>query len=51
MIFDIGVLGRYCIDTALLVVIHIPYTQKWARGFREPSRYNAFANVCNWKIY
>ncbi len=29
----------YCIGTALLVIIHIPHTQKWARGFTEPSRY------------
>ena len=26
-------------NKALLVIIHIPSTQKWARGFTEPSRY------------
>ena len=35
--------------SALLVIIHVPKIQKWARGFTEPSRYNAVANVCNWK--
>ena len=39
MIIGFGVWVLYFIDTALLVVIHIPYTQKWARGFTEPSRY------------
>ena len=34
-----GVLVHIFMVTTLLVVIHIPYTQKWARGFTEPSRY------------
>ena len=32
-------------NTALLVIIHISLTQKWARGFIEPSHY-----VCVCKI-
>ena len=39
MMFGFGVWVLYFIDTALLLVIHIPHTQKWARGFTEPSRY------------
>ena len=41
--------NRYFLNTPLLVIIHISHTQKWARGFTEPSRYNAVANVYNWK--
>ena len=44
-----GLWVLYFMCSALLVIIHIPKTQKWARGFTEPSRYNAVANVCNWK--
>ena len=51
MMFGFGVWVLYFIDTALLLVIHIPYTQKWARGFTEPSRYFAFANGYNCGIY
>ena len=29
---DMGFWGRYCIDTTLLVIIHIPRAQKWASG-------------------
>ena len=42
---DLGLWVLYFIDTALLVVIHISLTQKWAGGHTVPSRYNAFANV------
>ena len=33
VIFGFGVWVLYFIDTALLLVIHIPYTQKWALPF------------------
>ena len=46
-----GVLGRYCIGTPLLVGLYILWAAYMARGFREPSRYNAFANGYNWRIY
>ena len=36
---------RYFIGTALLVIIHIICTQKWAGGFTEPSRYRC---VCEY---
>ena len=51
VIFGFGVWVLYFIDTALLLVIHISLTQKWARGFTEPSRYFAFANGYNCGIY
>ena len=41
----LGFWVRNFIGIALLVIIHIPRTQKWARGFTEPSRYGAIANV------
>ena len=31
-----GILVRYFMETALLVIIHIICTQKWAGGFTEP---------------
>ena len=37
----------YSIGTMFLVIIHISHTQKWAGGFTEPSRYNAFTNGYN----
>ena len=45
VIFGFGVWVLYCMCSALLVVIHISLTQKWARGFTEPSRYR-----CDCKI-
>ena len=44
------VLGRDCIDTTLLLEIHIPLTQKWARGFTEPSRYGCVFEFIQFKI-
>ena len=40
-------LGRYYINTALLVIIHIPLTQKWAGGHRCSLRHN----VCHPATY
>ena len=37
----LGFWVRNFIGTSLLVKIHIPRTQKWARGFTEPSRYGS----------
>ena len=34
-----GFLERYYIDTALLVIIHIGFTQKWAAGYNPPLRF------------
>ena len=35
---DMGFWGRYCIDTTLLVIIHISRTQKWAAQCNAPLR-------------
>ena len=43
MMFDVkiifGFLFRYFIYTTLLVIIHIPSTQKWAAGYNPPLRF------------
>ena len=46
-IIGMGFWAKYFIRTALLVIIHIICTQKWARGFKEPSRYDAYINIYN----
>ena len=35
----LGFLILYFIYTPLLVIIHIPYTQKWAAGYNPPLRF------------
>ena len=41
----------YFMYTPLLVIIHIPNTQKWAGGFIEPSRYGRACKYIHLKIY
>ena len=47
ILYEVSVVGggvnvflvRYSIGTPLLVIIHIPRTQKWADGYNPPLRF------------